>query len=79
MRKRVKHTTDSVDVKCKSQLNKREEHLNRKERNIDAKKIGLSCSQKCRMKYFEKINNTDRINIFELYWEMGDHDKQRES
>lgn len=78
MRKRLKHRTDWIDVKSKCQLNKGEEHLNRKGQNKDAKKIGPPCSEKCRMKCFDKLINTDRKTIFESYWEIGDHDRQRE-
>lgn len=78
MRKRLKHTTDCIDVKSKCQLNKGEEHLNRKGKNKNAKKIGPPCSEKCRMKCFDKLRNTDCKTIFELYFEIGDHDRQCE-
>ncbi|KAL4148290.1 hypothetical protein QTP88_002566 [Uroleucon formosanum] len=78
VRKRLKHTTDWIDVKSKCQLNKGEEHLNRKGQNKDAKTIGPSCSEKCRMKCFDKLSNADRKTIFELYWEIDDYDRKRE-
>jgi len=69
VRKSLKHTTDWIDFKSKCQLNKGEEHLNRKIQNRDAKKMGPPCSEKCRMKCFNKLRSTDRKTTFELHWE----------
>jgi len=45
---------------------------------VAAKKIGVPCGEKCRLKCSNKINHDQRILIHNKYWEMGDINRQRE-
>ncbi|CAH1955414.1 unnamed protein product [Acanthoscelides obtectus] len=39
--------------------------------------MGPPCSDRCRLKCFEKMDVDNRKNIFKPYWEMGDLQRQR--
>ncbi|RZF43012.1 hypothetical protein LSTR_LSTR016942, partial [Laodelphax striatellus] len=46
-------------------------------REIKAKSIGPTCSEKCKLKCSEKLNEDDRKAIFKSYWDLGDIQQQR--
>lgn len=56
------------DVKSKQLLNAGVEHCKRKGNIIKAKKLGPPCTEKCRIKCIEKLNNDVHKTIFDLYW-----------
>ncbi|KAF0713874.1 tigger transposable element-derived protein 6-like, partial [Aphis craccivora] len=77
-RKRSKNSSEWIDVKSKKKLNLGEEHINRGGKMIMAKKMGPPCMEKCRMKCREKLNDEDRKVIFDSYWSLGSHMRQRD-
>nr|CAI5856903.1 unnamed protein product [Callosobruchus analis] len=44
----------------------------------DKREIGPPCSDKCRLKCFEKISSEIRQSIFNDYWEMGNLQRQHD-
>jgi len=57
-------------------LNLGVEHCNRNGKIIKEKKLKPPCTDKCRLKCIEKLNNDVHITIFELYWGLGTHIRQ---
>lgn len=43
-----------------------------------AKKIGLPCNEKCRLKCANKIKVDERTIVYNNYWKLADINKQRE-
>lgn len=52
-RKRIRNTTEWIDVKAKKLLNLGVEHTNRSGKKKNAKQMGTQCN--CRMKCYEKV------------------------
>lgn len=77
-RKRKSNRKEWNDVKSKQLLNAGVEHCNRKGKIIKAKNLGPPCTDKCRMKCIDKFNNDVRKTIFDLYWGLGTHTRQRD-
>lgn len=77
-RKRKTNRKEWNDFKCKQLLDAGVEHCNRKGNIIKAKKLGPPCTDKCRLKCITKLNNNVRKTIFEMYWGLGTHIKQRD-
>lgn len=77
-RKHSKNSSEQIDVKSKRKLNLGEEHINKEGKMIMAKKMGLPCIEKCQMKCREKLNNEDKKIIFNSYWSLGSHMRQRD-
>lgn len=45
---------------------------------VAARKLGVPCNEKCRLKCTSNITFDERRVIHEKYWEMGDLNRQRE-
>ncbi|KAL4091695.1 hypothetical protein QTP88_026346 [Uroleucon formosanum] len=77
-RKRIKNSSEWIDIKSKRKLNLGEEHINRGGKLIMAKKMGPPCMEKCQMKCREKLNDEDRKIIFDSYLSLSSHMRQRD-
>lgn len=47
-------------------------------KNFDAKKIGKTCTNKCKLQCTMKIKEEDRQKIFDEFWKLGDLQRQRQ-
>lgn len=45
---------------------------------VPARKLGVPCNEKCRLKCINSISNDERKVIHEKYWQIGDINRQRE-
>lgn len=52
------------------------EHI-KKGKTVPARKMGLGCSVKCRLKCSSRISREIRETCFENFWKIGDIDHQR--
>jgi len=52
--------------------------INPEKRVKEARKIKSPCKDKCRLKCTEKINEDERMSVFNAYWNLGNIAKQRE-
>lgn len=51
-------------------------YYNRKGEMISEKKMGEPCQNTCKLKCFQKLDDSTRSEIFNKFWEIGDHSKQ---
>lgn len=74
-RKRKRDVKNWQDVKNKKLKNSGEAYLSvRSKKTHVGKSIGPPCS--CKKKCFEKFTQDQRMNIFNQYWKLGDHEEQ---
>ncbi|CAH4030480.1 unnamed protein product [Pieris brassicae] len=53
------------------------ETMSNSNKQIEAKKIGLECSDKCKLKCANQFSRDERLALFENFWKMGDLINQR--
>nr|CAI5822397.1 unnamed protein product [Callosobruchus analis] len=75
-RKRVRNTSEWIDVKAKKDLNLGMEHKNRKGKLILAKQMKEPCKEECRNRCREKISQDNRQSLFEEFWKIDNHTRQ---
>ncbi|XP_026284085.1 uncharacterized protein LOC113210344 isoform X1 [Frankliniella occidentalis] len=64
-------------MEAKEALNRGQAHINAKGKLIRARRMGEGCASKgCRFKCEERITKEARTNIFEYFWNLGNHQLQ---
>lgn len=76
-RKRTRNPESWGKNTRKKRRNTGQEYVSTKGKNVAAKKMKDSCSEKCRLKCRSKITEEERKNIFDYYWRLGDIEQQR--
>ena len=76
VRKRLRNENDWIDNKAKRELNFGVKHQNRKGVLVPERKIEASCKDTCRLKCKNRLNDEQRKNIFQQFWQLGDHTRQ---
>lgn len=78
-RKRLRNENNWVKNVQKNLKNQGKEYIIKSSlKVVKAKKVGVPCGDKCRLKCFNKINYDQRTLIHNQYWKMGDINRQRE-
>lgn len=73
-KRRSQNRQNWIDVKRKTLVNQGKEHITRKGRVVRAKRMGAACS--CKLECGNKFSETERSEIFDDFWGLGDREKQ---
>nr|XP_026497999.1 uncharacterized protein LOC113402096 isoform X2 [Vanessa tameamea] len=65
-----------IDSKRKRLKNIGKSYYSRNGKIRLGKKLGEPCQNTCKLKCFQKLDDDTRIEIFNKFWEIGDHSKQ---
>lgn len=77
-KKRQRHKDQWIDVKRKRLLNAGQEYINRAGKLVEKRKMRSICANTCKLKCNNKFCLEVRKNIFQKFWELGDHGKRWE-
>lgn len=77
-KKRLRKCDEWKTVKAKKLKNSGESYLSRTGKVVEARKMGPPCSEKCKLKCFEKVSDDLRASLFKNYWAMSSLQRQRD-
>jgi len=76
-RKRKSQPEEWKANKRKKRRDTGQEYVSKAGATVPARSVKSKDCQKCRFRCSEKVPEEERQNIFDLYWQLGDYDKQR--
>lgn len=65
-----------IDLKRKRLKNTGKSYYSRSGKIRSGKQLGEPCQNTCKLKCFQKLDEDTRSEIFNKFWEIGDHSKQ---
>lgn len=77
-RKRQKNPNEWKQAMSKRLKNSGQEYTSKRGKVVPAKSMLPPCKDKCRLTCSTKISPEMRKNIFDAYWELGTHQRQRD-
>lgn len=78
-RKRIPNPKNWKQNKVKRLRNQGKSYISmsKTRKNITARCLKIPCTTQCRLKCTEKINDAERYELFDQFWQLGDLNKQR--
>lgn len=77
-RKRQRNMNEWKQVISKRLKNSGQEYTTKRGKIVAAKSILPPCPDKCRLSCSTKVSSEDRNTMFQSYWELGTHMRQRD-
>ncbi|CAH1111545.1 unnamed protein product [Psylliodes chrysocephalus] len=77
VRKRMRNPESWEKNKRKKNRNSGQVYTTVNGKSVAKRRMGVTCSEKCRIKCSSKVNDNERQRIFDFYWKLGDINLQR--